>query len=204
MTTFLFNGTDLSGWRGDPRYWSVVDGCLRARSDGAVPASTYLLTEGQYRNFRLRLQVRQTVGDGYATMHSAVAVLGEVIHDPEPPAGTSAPALGYRGPLLMFCHDWGIWEAHGRERLVPAGHPGAWRHPAERVGGWNDIEVVVSGDRVQMAANGERVVDVTDEPGRLRPGPIGLQLHAERRPQEYWFRRLTLESDPAPELLSLR
>ena len=26
----LFNGTNLDGWDGDPRFWKVEDGCLRA------------------------------------------------------------------------------------------------------------------------------------------------------------------------------
>jgi hypothetical protein len=50
-------------------------------------------------------------------MHSAVAVLGERITEKD------GNAHGFRGPLLMFCHDWGIWDAGNPKGARPGSHP---------------------------------------------------------------------------------
>jgi len=193
----LFNGKNLDGWDGWGIYWSVTDGMIRGANEGVVPSSTYLFTKRKFRNFRLFLEVKQTLGERYSTMHSAVAVLGEVIPD----KGGNAHA--FRGPLLMFCHDWGIWDAHRRSRVVPAGHRGAVKLPQEQKAGWNRLEVLVVGNRIRMVTNGKLVFDFTDQPDMLKPSPVGLQLHSNKRPQEYLFRGLVLTENPEDELVSL-
>lgn len=193
----LFNGFNLSGWHGDVRYWSVSDGMIRGANDGEVPSSTYLFTDAPHREFRLLLEVRQTLSPRHSTMHSAVAALGEQIDD----AGDNP--FGFRGPLLMFCHDWGIWDAHRRNRIEPAGHGGTLNIAAESKGDWNLVEFLVKGDRIRCAANGVEVCDFTDAPGMLRASPIGLQLHSNRQPQEFHFRGLVLCSRPGDALVSL-
>lgn len=193
----LFNLHDLDGWEGQvEKYWSVTDGMIRGANDEPVPASTYLFTKEKYRDFRLLLEVKQTRGEKYSIMHSAVCALGERYEDKGDP-------YGFRGPLMMFCNDWGIWDAHRRNRVVPAGHQGFWLHPAEKVGDWNQIEILVRGNRIRVAANGKLVFDFTDEPGMLQPSPLGLQLHSNEQPQEWHFRGLILAADPVDRLLTL-
>jgi type 1 glutamine amidotransferase len=194
----LFDGKDLGGWEGQvDKYWSVADGAIRGANTGRVPASTYLFTRKSYRDFRLLLEARQTRSPEHSTMHSAVAVLGEKIEDRGEP-------FGFRGPLLMFANDWGIWDAHRRNRVHPPGHEGTW-NPAgvEREGDWNRIEILVRGNRIRFVANGKLVLDFTDRPEMLRASPIGLQLHSNDRPQEYRFRGLVLVEDPRDELATL-
>ena len=194
----LFNGHDLSGWEGQvAKYWSVQNGAIRGANEGEVPASTYLFTKKSYRNFRLLFEVKQTRGQQLSTTHSAVAVLGEKLEDKGDP-------FSFKGPLLMFCNDWGIWDANRRNRVYPAGHNGTWQHAAEKVGDWNQIEVLVIGDHIRMAANGQLVIDFNDQPGMLKPAAIGLQLHSNQRPQEYHFRGLILAENPEDRLLTLK
>jgi hypothetical protein len=194
--TPLFNGRDLRGWEGvKEKFWSVETGMIKGENHGALPASTYLFTEKSYRNFRLVLEVKQTRGTNFSSMHSAVAALGEKIHD----AGGD---FGFKGPLLMCCNDWGIWDANRRNRVYPDKHQGVWLHPAEKVGDWNRIEILVLGNRIRMAANGELVIDFTDKPEMLRASPIGLQIHANSKPEEYHFRGLLLSENPEDRLLT--
>ena len=194
----LFNGRDLSGWEGQTgKYWSVDGNVIRGANQGEVPASTYLFTKKNYRNFRLLLEVKQTRGEKFSTMHSAVAVLGGKFEDKGDP-------FGFKGPLLMFCNDWGIWDAHRRNRVFPAGHNGTLQHPSEKVGDWNRVEVLVIGDRIRMVNNGQLVVDFTDQPGMLKASPIALQLHGNSKPQEYRFRGLLMVEKPEDRLSTLR
>ncbi|MGK0189851.1 MAG: lysophospholipase L1-like esterase [Verrucomicrobiales bacterium] len=194
----LFNGFNLAGWEGDHDYWSVSEGMIRGANEDAVPSSTYLFTEDSYRSFRLLLEVKQTMSQKHSTMHSAVAALGEQITD------SGDNPFGFRGPLLMFCHDWGIWDAHRRNRVEPAGHRTTLHIDAERKGDWNLVEFLVKDDRIRCAANGVEVFDFTDQPEMLKWSPIGLQLHSNQQPQEYHFRGLVLSTQPGQELVSVK
>ncbi len=190
----LFNGKDLSGWNGDKTRWSVVHGMIRGGNDDQVASSTYLFTEKKFRNFRMLFEVKQTMSDKHSTMHSAVAALGEQFTD------VGDNKFGFRGPLLMFCHDWGIWDAHRRNRVAPVGAG----PEVEKKGEWNQIEILVIGDRIRMAANGREVFDFTDQPEMLQACPLGLQLHSNGQPQEYHFRDLLLTENPGDGLVTFR
>lgn len=189
----LFNGKDLSGWSGDETRWSVKHGMIRGANDDKVPSSTYLFTAKKYRNFRMLFEVKQTMSDKHSTMHSAVAALGEQFTD----AGENK--FGFKGPLLMFCHDWGIWDAHRRNRVAPVGRG----NELEKKGQWNQIEILVRGDRIRFAANGEEVFDFTDKPEMLQACQLGLQLHSNGQPQEYHFRSLLLTEEPEDQLVTV-
>jgi hypothetical protein len=193
----LFNGRDLTGWEGQiEKYWSVDEGSIRGGNTGPVAASTYLFTKKSYRNFRLLFEVKQTRGPGFSTMHSAIAALGEKFTDHDDP-------FSFKGPLLMCCNDWGIWDANRRNRVFPAGYKTNWVHPAEKPGDWNQVEMLVLGNRIRVAANGQLVMDFTDDSGLLKESPLGLQLHSNSQPQEWHFRGLILTEKPEDRLLTL-
>ena len=194
----LFNGTDLTGWDGQEGIWSVTNGSIRGANDGHVPSSTYLFTNKSYRSFRLILEVKQTRSSKLSPMHSAIAALGERFTD------KGENAHGFKGPLLMCCNDWGIWDAYRRNRLVPKGPRGTLKAKSERVGDWNKIEILVIENRIRFVNNGELVFDFTDNPDMLKASPIGLQIHSNRRPQEFFFRGLQLVENPSDKLVTLR
>jgi arylsulfatase A-like enzyme len=197
--TKLFDGETLSGWQGNEHYWSVDQkgAWITGKNSEPVPSSTYLFTEKDYREFRLIFEVKQLVSPEYSTMHSAIAALGERIDD------KGENKFGFRGPLLMFCHDWGIWDAYRRNRIEPAGHNGTLKIANENVGKWNQIEILAKGNRIRFVANGKLVFDFTDKPEMLKASPIGLQLHANGRPQEFRFKGLWLSEAPGDELVTL-
>lgn len=192
----LFNGKDLAGWEGQiEKYWSVNDGAIRGSNTTPVAASTYLFTRDSYRDFRLLLEVKQTRGEKFSTMHSAVCALGEKSEDKGDP-------FSFRGPLLMFCSDWGVWDANRRNRVFTAGHGGQWQQAGEKVGDWNRMEILVIGDRLRMVVNGEKFMDFTDQPDVLKASPIGLQIHANNQSQEFHFRGLILSQKPEDRLVT--
>ena len=189
----LFNGKDLAGWDGAKGIWSVDGDAIKGANSNAVPTSTYLFTKDSYRNFRLLLEVKQTLSPQHSTMHSAVAALGERFTD------KGDNAHGFRGPLLMFCHDWGIWDAYRRNRVAPVG-PGP---KVEKKGDWNLVEILIVGNRVRFAANGVLVFDFTDKPEMLKESPLGLQIHSNAKPQEFRFRGLVLTKNPEDKLVTV-
>ena len=195
---YLFNGKDLSGWDGAPGIWSVVEGELVGANSKPVPSSTYLFTKESYRDFRLLFEVKQTISPAHSTMHSAVAALGERFED------TGGNKHGFKGPLLMFCHDWGIWDAYRRNRVEPPKQQGPLNnHASEKKGDWNRIEILVRGNRIRFVANGKLVFDFTDKPEMLQACPLGLQIHSNQKPQEFRFRGLILTTNPEDQLVTL-
>ncbi len=194
-TIHLFDGKTLNGWEGYPDLWSVKDGVIVARNDKPLKFSTYLLTKDKYTDFRLTLATKLAESE----MHSGVCFWGEVrpsvSQDPE----GDRTKYTYAGHLVMFPSGWGMYDLFGRNGLPVSGEP------AKRVGkqhDWNDIEILAQGNRVRVAVNGTAVVDWRDpEPERIKAGPIGLQLHSNKVPQEVHFKGLVLETFPKEDRL---
>ena len=182
-TIRLFDGKSLDGWAGHFKYWSVDRGEIVGKNTEPVPVSTYLLTEKNYTDFRLTARVKLVKSE----MHSGIAFWGRVATEQGDPAT-------YAGYLVMFPSGWGLFDLYGR-RLLPV-NPA----PAKRVGkqhDWNNLEILALGSRVQVAVNGAKVVNWTDpEPDRIKAGPIGLQLHSNKVPQEVRFTDLVVETFP--------
>lgn len=188
----LFDGKTLDGWRGDPAHWSVVDGVIVGKSEGPVKVSTYLMTKADHRDFRLRARVKLVRSE----MHSGISLWGK-----------NAPEHGdpftYAGHLVMFPSGWGLYDLFGRGGLPPGGGP------AQKVGkqhDWNDLEILAVGDRLRVAVNGVEIMDYKEPlPDRIKPGPIGLQLHSNTVPQEVHFKDIFLETNPKVDrLLSVK
>jgi hypothetical protein len=191
-TITLFDGNSLKGWAGHFKHWSVDNGEIVGKSTDPVPVSTYLLTEKNYTDFRLTAKVKLVESE----MHSGIAFWGRVASEQGDPAT-------YAGHLVMFPSGWGMYDLYGRNGLPvdPA--------PAKKVGkqhDWNDLEILALGNRVRVAVNGTQVVDWQDpEPMRIKAGPIGLQLHSNKVPEEVRFKDLVIETFPKEQrLLSVK
>ncbi|MBX9791133.1 MAG: DUF1080 domain-containing protein [Pirellulales bacterium] len=190
-TIELFNGKNLDGWEGHEKLWSVRDGVIVARNTETIPVSTYLLTKRKFTDFRLTCTVKLVESE----MHSGIAFWGR-----------NAPEHGdrytYAGHLVMFPSGWGMYDLFGRNGLPVDGAP------ARQVGkqhDWNDLEILAQGNRVRVVVNGTQVVDWSDpEPKRILEGPIGLQLHSNKVPQEIHFKNLVLTTFPDDKLTTVK
>ncbi len=188
-TIKLFNGTNLDGWEGHPDLWSVKDGVIVGKNTAEVKVSTYLLTKRKFSDFRLLAKGKLVKG---SEVHSGIALWGR-----------NAPDKGdrytYAGHLVMFPSGWGMFDLFGRGSLKVDGGP------AKKVGkqhDWNDLEILAQGNRIRVAVNGVAVVDWRDpEPERIKEGPIGLQLHSIKVPQEVQFKDLTITTFPKEDKL---
>jgi hypothetical protein len=187
-TIKLFNGKDLEGWVGQEKYWSVHDGVIVGRNSTPVDPSTYLLTKRNFSDFRLLATVKLVQSE----MHSGIALWGR-----------AAPERGdpytYAGHLVMFPSGWGLYDLYGRNGLNVDTAP---EKKAGKQHDWNELEILAQGNRIRLAVNGVAVMDWRDpEPDRVKEGPIGLQLHANKDPQEVHFKDLLLTTFPAEDKL---
>jgi hypothetical protein len=184
----LFNGKNLDGWVGHEDLWSVDNGEIVGRNSQEVKVSTYLLTKQKFSDFRFVGKVKLVQSE----MHSGIAFWGR-----------NAPEKGdkytFAGHLVMFPSGWGMYDLFGRGGLPVDGRP------AKKVGNqhdWNDLEILAQGNRVRVAVNGSAVVDWRDpQPERIVDGPLGLQLHQNKVPQEVRFKNLELTTFPPEDRL---
>jgi hypothetical protein len=142
----LFDGRTTRGWRGfrqklAPKGW-IVDGGSLVRAAGGGD----LVTARAYRNFELTLEWKISPGGNSGIMY-------RVTEDAEQTYET--------GPEMQVLDD--AKHADGASRLTSAGacyglypSPAGVVHPA---GEWNQVRIVVNGNRVEHWLNGVKVVD---------------------------------------------
>jgi len=102
----------------------------------------------------------------------------------------------------MFPSGWGFYDLFGRKGLKVD------PEPAKKVGkqhDWNDLEILAQGNRIRLVVNGALVADYRDpDPNVMYEGPIGLQLHSNKEPQEIHFKNLVLTTFPEDKLTTVK
>jgi Domain of Unknown Function (DUF1080) len=189
-TIKLFNGKDIDSWEGNKDLWSVQDGEIVGKNKDEIKVSTYLLTKQNFSDFRLVCKAKLVEG---SEEHTGIAFWGRV-------APEKGDKYTYAGHLVMFPSNYGLYDLYGRQGLKVD------TAPAKKVGkqhDWNDIEILAQGNRIRVAINGTQVMDWRDpEPDRIKEGPIGLQLHSLKMPQEVRFKDITIETFPKEDKLT--
>lgn len=182
--TAIFNGQDLSGWKGGSEYWSVEDGCLTGQADGTLDYNRFITwTGGRVKNFELQVKVKVTP-DG----NSGLQYRGQ-----ERPDLGEWVVTGYQCDVVPKRADYNgmLYEERGRrilahtgEKVVidPQGQP--WvvgKLPVQTFPGdqWHDYRIVVEGNHHRHWIDGVQTVDVIDldEKGRALEGVIAVQVH---------------------------
>jgi Domain of Unknown Function (DUF1080) len=187
-TIKLFNSKDLDGWEGDMKRWSVDSGEIVGKNADEVPVSTYLLTKQNFSDFRIICKSKLVESE----MHSGIAFWGRKFKE-------NGQRWTYTGHLVMFPSGYGLYDLFNRDGLPPSGEP------AKKVGhqhDWNEVEILAQGNRIRVAINGTAVMDWRDpEPNTCTEGPIGLQLHSNKAPQEVRFKDITITTFPTEDKL---
>lgn len=212
----LFNGKDLTGWKGQSEFWSVRDGALTGQATKEVPVkeNTFLVWEGQVGDFELHFKYKIVDQDGKADGfgNSGVQYRSKVVK-PE-----YSVVAGYQADFEVGKTYSGIlYEEKGRGILANRGqkvviHEGdapdkpkievtgsvgkseeiqAAIHPAE----WNNYVIIAKGGHLQHFINGKQTVDVTDETKvGAKKGVLALQLHAGP-PMTVQFKDIVLHTE---------
>jgi hypothetical protein len=181
----LFDGKTTNGWRGYkeqtvPAGWQVVDGALVRTGRGGD-----IITVDQYDNFELALEWKISPGGNSGVMY-------RVSEDGE--------ASYYTGPEVQVLDNHK--HPDGKSPLTSAGSCFGLYAPSKDVtrpvGSWNELRLVVRGNRVEHWLNGEKVVQYElfsadwnqrvegskfkqwPKFGRIPRGHIALQEHGNR------------------------
>ena len=190
----LFNGKDFSGWEGQTeKFFSVQENSIVAKNseNNAPAASSYLVTQKKYRHFRLIFESKLVTSE----MHSGIAFWGKTVEKQNDP-------YSYMGHLVMFPSNYGYHDLYRRNSIYRDKQGIAKK--AGKQHGWNRMEILAIGNRIRHVVNGRLVADWSDpKPDLCQDGPIGLQLHKNRVPQEIVFRGLILTENPEDRLVTV-
>jgi hypothetical protein len=213
--TQLFNGKDLTGWKGQPEFWSVKDGAITGHTtkENPVKENTFLIWQGEVGEFELRFKYKIVDANGGAKGfgNSGMQYRSKVVK-PE-----YSVVSGYQADFEVGKTYSGIlYEEKGRGILAKRGqqvviHEGdapdkpkievtgevgqsdeiqAAIHPAA----WNDYVIIAKGGHLQHFINGKKTVDVTDETAiGAKTGVLALQLHAGQ-PMTVQFKDIILKT----------
>ncbi|HVJ86460.1 MAG TPA: DUF1080 domain-containing protein [Caulifigura sp.] len=190
----LFNAQTLDGWQGQKeKYWSVDGGTIIGKNtaENAPKASTYLVTDKPYKNFRLIFESKLVESE----MHTGIAFWGHTVEMENDP-------FSYKGHLVMYPSKYGFFDLYGR-RSVYVDKDGA-AAAAGKQHDWNRMEILAIAPRIRHVINGKLVADWTDPmPETCVAGPIGLQLHSNKVAQEVHWKGLLLSENPEDVLISV-
>ena len=187
-TLSLFNGKDLTGWDGDPTFWSVKDGAITGTSTPKNPVkqNTFLIwKDGTLDNFELLLKYRIVRGNSGIQYRSKVhdpkkGVVGGYQADFE--AGKSYSGILYeergRGILATRGQKVIIDGGGGKTVVGSTGDSNAIQASIKKED-WNDYVITARGHYLLHRINGHTTVEVFDnqESKRAMSGILALQMH---------------------------
>lgn len=204
-------GKDLSGWKGDARFWSVKDGAIVGASSDSVPCdrTTYLVREGfEVEDFELVAEYRIVGGNSGIQFRSANPQGFEVagpqadIEDGESWTGCLYEQDG-RGVMTTRGLRTTFTTNRKHERRFAAADQvlaAVKRHD------WNTYRIVAVGGTIVLELNGVRSCETIDaDAARRVRGLLALQLHAGPG-MEVAYRSIKVRKlgpDDAPRLAEL-
>ncbi len=198
--TLLFDGKTTNGWHGYnmkefPDCWAIEDGCLTMNTTGGGE-SLDILTDKVYKSFALFLEYKLTPAANSGIMYQ---VKEDTLYNFPYETGPEMQIIDHEG----WPDKLEDWQINGANYAM---YPPRVR-PYKPVGEWNQVLLVVNGNKVTQILNGEIVVEYekysdewnalrnsgkwTDFPdwGKFDEGHIDLQNHGTK----VWFRSIKLK-----------
>jgi len=185
--TPLFNGKDLTGWEGEPGYWSVEDGAITGKTTAEKPLdhATYLFWRGgKPADFELRATYRLEGAEG----NSGINFRSQELPNWDVKGYQADMETGptYTG-MLYDCNQRGIIMERGQKlviaedgkREVTTLAPAAELQKLIKPNDWNEYAILARGSEIILKINGTATAHVIDrEKGKsAADGVITLQLH---------------------------
>ncbi len=210
--TQLFNGKDLTGWEGDPKFWSVQDGAITGASspENPVPHNTFITWKGgEPSDFSLTLKFKMTPGDDKKYTNSGIQFRSKVIDPAKFIVGGYQADFEYgekwsgilyeekgRGILAKRGEQVVIkqGDAPGKPKIEVTGKTGDSKEIQDAINkdDWNEYKIVAEGNNVKQYINGLLTVDVTDETAEAaKSGVIAFQMH-QGPPMKVQFKDIVL------------
>lgn len=215
----IFDGKTLAGWKGDPSVWRVEDGSIVGElvRDKQIQSNTFLIWEGgELGDFELKAAFKITDSG-----NSGINYRSEMLQEPAfAMRGYQADIDGkntYTGQNYEERKRTTLAYRGQKTEIQSQNPPGqigdyvernAWKGLVlkEEIGNrdalkalikhedWNEIHLVIKGNRLQHFVNGTLMSDVTDldAVNYLAKGHLGFQVHVGP-PMKVQYRNIFLK-----------
>ncbi len=212
----LFNGKDLTGWKGQEGFWSVKDGAItgQATKEHPVKENTFLIWDGEVKDFELHFKYKIVDANGKSEGfgNSGVQYRSKVVKaEYSVVAGYQADfevGKSYSG-ILYEEKGRGILAQRGQKVVVKEGEApnkpkievtgtvgkSSEIQAAIKPGEWNEYVIKAKGGHLEHFINGKQTVDVTDETKiGAKAGVLAFQLH-QGDPMTVQFKDIVLKTE---------
>lgn len=197
----LFNGKDLSGWRGNKDYWSVQNGVITGRTtdEKKLSKNSFLIWEGEVADFELELDYKIVGGN------SGIQYRSKVIDEAEFVVG------GYQADIDASLTYAGInYEERGRGIICKRGKRSTINAEGKiseediakdedlkkviKNEDWNHYKVVAKGNKFSHIINDTLMSETIDnQPSKgATKGVLALQIH-QGPPMVVQFKNIKLK-----------
>jgi hypothetical protein len=198
----IFNGRDLTGWEGEPGYWSVEDGAITGQTTKEHPldhASYIFWRGGKPADFELRA-VWRFVGD---SGNSGINFRSRQLRgwDVKGYQADMETGPNYTG-ILYECNQRAIMTQRGQKvvidekgkREVTTLAPAADLQKHIRPNDWNEYAIIARGPEIILKVNGVVMSHVIDrQQGKAAAeGLITLQVHPGH-PMKVQFKNIRIK-----------
>ncbi len=202
----IFNGKDLTGWEGEPGWWTVEDGAITGTTTAEKPLDhpTYFFWRGgKPADFELRATYRFTTPGGNSGINFRSQELPK--WDIKGYQADMETGPNYTG-IFYECNQRGIMTQRGQRLVVaPDGRrevsallpPVDWAKVIKQ-NDWNEYAVIARGPEIILKINGVVTSHVIDcEQGKAAAeGLISLQAHPGP-PMKVQFKNIRLSNSLA-------
>lgn len=216
----IFDGKTLAGWEGDTVYWKVENGSLVGEVTPATPLkrNTFIIWQGgQPSDFELKGEFRITAEGNSGINYRSTAldtipfalsgyqadIDGKNNYTGQNYEERGRTTLAYRGQKVVVEEQEGAGgalsdhiknNAWTRAKLTESLGKSDSLKNLIKAEDWNEIHLVVRGNRMQHYVNGVLMSDVTDNDSlnRKLSGYLGVQVHVGP-PMKVEYRNLRLK-----------
>ena len=215
----IFDGKTLKGWEGDPNYWRVEEGNIvgEITADKLLTSNTFIIWRGgETKDFELKLEYKMSI-DGNSGINYRSEQITEV---PFALKGYQADidgknrytgqnyeergrtTLAYRGQktTIKGAEDpnSSVKDNVKNNAWTKVEITKSWSKDSLQTfikgEDWNEVHLIVKGNRLQHYVNGVLMSDVTDDDkvNRKMSGLLGVQVHVGP-PMKVEYRNIRLK-----------
>ena len=216
----IFDGKSLKGWEGDTVYWKAKDGSIvgEITADKLLKANTFLIWRGgETKDFELKLEYKMTENGNsginyrsepftevpFALKGYQADIDGKNRYTGQNYEERGRTTLAYRGQTTVIngtddskaaVKDFVAKNAWTKVRVTKSLNRDSLQ-TFIKSGDWNEVHLIIKGNRLQHFVNGKLMSDVTDNDpiNRKMAGLLGVQVHMGP-PMKVEFRNIRLKS----------
>ena len=192
----LFNGKDLTGWKGQDEFWSVKDGCITGHTtkEHMVSENTFLIWQGgEVSDFELTLKYKIVDEDGKSDKfgNSGIQYRSKIVkpeysvvagYQADFECGKTYSGILYeeKGRGIMAERGQVIQVTSSGEKKVvgTCGDPAALASKVSK-DGWNRYKIIAKGNKLQHYINDILMSELIDEQTEKgsKEGILAFQVH---------------------------